>query len=88
MILHVIVKPHKKFDKIEFINNEWHVSIKAKPQDNEANKYLIRYLSSVLNMPMSSIEIKRGRASRIKQIEINTDEKTVTSKLFSAAAEK
>jgi uncharacterized protein YggU (UPF0235/DUF167 family) len=77
MILHINVKPQRKFDRLERKGDGWHVSIKAKPQNNEANEYLLRFLSEVLKLPLSSIRIKRGHRSGIKQIEILADEKII-----------
>ena len=48
MILHLQIKPQKKFDRIEMKDDVWQVSIRAKPQDNEANEYLLRFLSEIL----------------------------------------
>jgi uncharacterized protein len=81
MILHIIVKPQRKFDRIEKKGNEWQVSIRAKPMDNEANEYLVRYLSSVLKLPTSAIRISRGHRSKTKQIEISADEQSILEKL-------
>jgi uncharacterized protein YggU (UPF0235/DUF167 family) len=81
MILHIIVKPQKKFDRIEKKADHWQVSIKAKPIDNEANEYLVNYLSEALNLPVSNIRIKRGHHSRNKQIEILADESAILQKL-------
>jgi uncharacterized protein YggU (UPF0235/DUF167 family) len=83
MILHIIVKPQKKIDRIDKIADHWQVSIRAKPKDNKANEYLIRYLSGALNLPTSVIRIRRGHNSRIKQIEILADELIVLKKLES-----
>jgi uncharacterized protein YggU (UPF0235/DUF167 family) len=84
MILHVHLKPQKRFDRIEQQGDVWQISIRAKPQDNEANKYLIRYLSDILKLPLSAIRIKRGHSSRIKQIEIIADQKSIFEKLKAA----
>ena len=84
MILHIIVKPQKKIDRIEKKADHWQVSIKARPKDNEANEYLVRYLSEALNLPISNIRIKRGHHSRNKQIEIMADELIILRKLETA----
>ena len=81
MILHVTVKPQRKFDRIEQKGDEWQVSIRAKPQDNEANEYLVRYLSEILKLPVSVIRIKRGHRSKTKQIEILAEEQSVIERL-------
>jgi hypothetical protein len=81
MILTILVKPQRKFDRIEKMGDGWQISIRAKPQDNEANEYLVRYLSDKLELPLSAIHIKRGHRSRIKQIEILAEEKSIVEKL-------
>jgi uncharacterized protein YggU (UPF0235/DUF167 family) len=83
MILHLQVKPQKKFDRVEKKGDVWQVSIRAKPQDNEANGYLLRFLSEILQLPLAAMSIKRGHKSRIKQIEILADEQSLLAKLNS-----
>ncbi len=83
MILTIIVKPQRKFDRIEKTADVWQISIKARPQDNEANEYLVRYLSDTLKLPLSAIRIKRGHRSRTKQIEILAEEQGIIEKLKS-----
>lgn len=81
MILHLHLKTQSKFDRIEKKDNVWLVSIRAKPKDNEANEYLLRFLSEILELQLTSIRIKRGHKSRIKQIEILEDGQRVFTKL-------
>jgi uncharacterized protein len=83
MILHITVRPQRKFDRIEMKGNDWQVSIRAKPKDNEANEYLVRYLSDVLKLPISAILIKRGHRSKTKQVEILASEESILEKLNS-----
>lgn len=47
------------------------VKIKAQPQDGEANAEVISFLSKVLKIPKSKIEIYRGHISRQKDILID-----------------
>lgn len=81
MILHIHLKPQRKFDRVEKKGDDWQISITARPHDNEANKYLVRYLSGILKIPVSAISIKRGHTSRIKQIEISGNEQVILEKL-------
>ena len=87
-MLRVIVKPGKKSDRIEKEEKGWQVSIRARPQEDQANRYLVRYLSNILRIPPSNIQIKRGHHSRIKQIEISADEQEVLEKLNRASEMK
>ncbi|MCB1113410.1 MAG: DUF167 domain-containing protein [Chlamydiia bacterium] len=47
------------------------VWVTAIPEDNKANKALLKLLSKHLKVPVSSIEIIRGQTSRVKQIQIH-----------------
>ncbi len=47
------------------------VKIKAQPQDGEANAEVISFLSKVLKIPKSKIEIYRGHISRQKDVLID-----------------
>jgi len=53
MILHIHLKPQKRFNRIEKQVDVWEISIRAKPRDNEANEYLVRYLSDILKLATS-----------------------------------
>ena len=46
------------------------VRLKATPQQGEANEMLIEFLSEVLEIPKSWIELVRGHTSRHKQLRI------------------
>jgi len=87
MILHIHLKPQRRFNRIEKQGDVWGISIRAKPRDNEANEYLVRYLSDILKLPLSAISIKRGHKSRTKQIEILGNEKSIFEKLETASQE-
>ena len=70
MIIHVHVKPNAKADSITVAeNNELHIRIREVPVDGKANKYLVGYLSRILNIPKSCITILKG---------LNTSYKTIT----------
>lgn len=47
------------------------IKITAPPVDGAANNEIIKFLSKILNIPKSSINIVSGTASRLKIIEIN-----------------
>lgn len=81
MILSVQVKPGKRFDKVERTGDRWVIFIRARAKDNQANEYLLKYLSRLLEIPVSRLRIHRGHASRIKQIEIESTAEYVLNKL-------
>lgn len=49
---------------------ELNVRLTAPPVDNEANVGLVTLFSKLLDCPRSSIQIRRGRSSRHKVLEI------------------
>jgi len=54
--LRILVKPNAKQTGILKVSDEGlHVSLHAKPQDGEANKALIAYLSKVFAVPKSQV---------------------------------
>ena len=64
---------HEKITGIVEINNTKAVkiSVRARPIDNMANIDLIKFLSYILDIPKSSIEIMSGHSSRLKKIHIS-----------------
>ncbi len=84
MILSVQVKPGKRSDKIERINDQWVISIRGRAKDNEANEYLVEYLSKLTGLATSCILVRRGLTSRFKQIDIDAPERYVLDKLEAA----
>lgn len=49
------------------------IKIKARPEDGEANAEVITFLSKVLNISKSKIEIYRGHISRQKDVLVDLD---------------
>jgi uncharacterized protein (TIGR00251 family) len=74
--LHIKLTPNAKFDKIDgtFIdeNNLEHVKIytTAIPEDNKANKQLIKIVSKALKVPKTKISLFKGDKSRLKTLKI------------------
>jgi uncharacterized protein len=82
MKIQVKVKPNARQDSLELLEDGTiKASIKAPPVEGKANEYLIRFLSSVLQIPKSSIEITSGHSSSYKRLEIDIDESLFLSKL-------
>ncbi len=75
-LLYIKVTPNSSKTKIgeKFLdekNQEWlKINIAAVPEDGKANEELIRFLSKLLQIPKSKIEIFRGEASRMKVVKI------------------
>ena len=72
MIIHVLVKPNAKMQKVEKLGpNEFKVYLKSPPIDRKANKELIDLISKYFNTPKSNIEIIKGKTSGNKVLKIN-----------------
>lgn len=84
MLLFLKIKPNQKADKIEKLNGDWQVRLKAPAVDGKANEHLIAYLSELLDIPKSAINLKKGHTSRMKYLEINADQELVNEKLSAA----
>jgi hypothetical protein len=82
MLLRVKIKPNSARDEIiREADGTLKIKIKAQPVEGKANKYLVKYLSGILDIPTSKIQLIKGESSVFKTIEINADEKYVMSKL-------
>ena len=81
MLLYVKVKPNQRFDKIEKVGDDWVVKLKAPAVDGKANEHLIGYLSEVLDLPKSKINLKKGATAKVKCLEIVSDENYVLARL-------
>lgn len=81
MKLFIRVKPGKKKESISHENNLWLISINVPAVDGKANERLVEFLSEVLKIPKSRIEIQKGHSSPFKVLEISEKEELVMSKL-------
>ncbi len=50
----------------------WKIRLAAPPVDGKANEALVEFLSDVLDVPKSSIDIIKGQSSKQKIVEIPT----------------
>lgn len=83
MKLRLKVKPASKTDEIiREADGSLKVKIKAPPVEGKANKYLIEFLSGLLNLPKSKIVLLKGETNSFKTFEIDADEEYVTGKLI------
>ncbi len=67
--LHVLPQG-KKNEIIGLYNDRLKIKIEAPPVDGKANACLLRFLSEVLNVKISSLELIKGESSRQKQIRV------------------
>jgi uncharacterized protein (TIGR00251 family) len=76
MLLHIKLTPNAKTDKIDgkYIDENGQEYIKvyttAIPEDNKANKQLIKIIAKEYNCPKSSIELIKGHKCRLKTLKI------------------
>jgi len=69
VILQILAKPNAKKTALLGISDEGLlISIHAKPDQGNANKELISYLSTLFRLPKSRIILQRGERSRHKQV--------------------
>ena len=67
----VFVQPRASANKVAGLHgNALKIRLTAPPVDNKANQMCIRFLSRLLKIPASSMEIAAGAASRTKTIRI------------------
>jgi len=71
MIINVKVKPNSDKDEIiKLDENNYEISVKAKPEDNKANIKLVNLLSKYFDISFKKIKIKNP-TSRNKIVEID-----------------
>lgn len=82
MKLQIKVKPNAKADVLwREADGSLRVKIKAAPVDGKANKYLLAFLSKVLDVPRSKLVLLKGETNAFKTIAIEEDEKIVWQKI-------
>ncbi len=71
LILRCLIQPKASRDEMTGIQDErLKVRITAPPVDGKANAHLIRYLSDVLDVPRSRIELLSGDTGKRKTLRI------------------
>jgi uncharacterized protein (TIGR00251 family) len=67
VILKIFAKPHaKQTTLVKFDESQLHIALHAKPHEGEANKELISYLATLLQLPKTRVVLLRGEHSRYK----------------------
>ena len=80
-IVGVRLKPAASREKIVSVGaDELCIAVTAAPVDGKANEAMVKLLSRALDVPKSSISIRRGQASRSKLVEIAGLEKAEVMK--------
>jgi hypothetical protein len=71
VILTVYAKPNAKKTALLHITQEaMHIALHAKPQEGEANKELMAFISKLFKIPKTKITLLRGDTSRHKQLKL------------------
>ncbi len=71
MKIKVRVRPNARETKVEQLEDEFVVSVRAHPVEGRANSELIEALSEYFRVPKSRIRIVAGLRSRKKIVEID-----------------
>ncbi|WP_456374655.1 DUF167 domain-containing protein [Thiolapillus sp.] len=71
LLLFIRVQPRSSKEGFaQVMEDQRKLRIKAAPVDGKANEQLIRYLSRLLGVPKSSIQVETGHTSRNKRVRI------------------
>lgn len=70
MNLNVKVRTNSKNDKVSFEDGVYYVETKSSPTEGKANEAVISLLAEYLDVPKASLNIKYGKTSKSKVIEI------------------
>ncbi len=71
LLLFIRVQPRSSKDGFaEIMEDCRKLRIKAAPVDGKANDHLVRYLSKLLGVPKSHIQVETGHASRNKRVRV------------------
>ncbi len=70
MIIQIKVKPNSPKEEVVNEGERFTIFVKEKAENNKANIAVIKLLSKYFGVPSSQIDIKTGKKSRKKIIEI------------------
>lgn len=71
----------KKSELIGIHEGRLKIKIDSPAQEGKANRELIKFLSSISNLPISRFKLKKGKKSKIKTIIINCEPKEFLNKI-------
>lgn len=88
MQLRIQAKPNSAKDELlRETDGTLKVKLRALPVEGKANKALVEFMSEVLQLPKSKIEVQKGGASRFKTLLIDAEEEAVLAKVNAALKE-
>lgn len=71
MFINITVNPRSRLEKVEQVSEkEYKLSFNVVPEKGRANQKVVEMLSDYFDCPKSNIEIKLGKSSREKVVEI------------------
>ena len=74
MYINITANPHSRFEKVEKVTEkEYRLSFNVVPEKGKANQKIAEMLSKYFSVPKSSIQIKLGKTSKEKVVEITQD---------------
>lgn len=77
MLIRVVVQPNAKKNEVIGLHGEEErlkIKLKALPLEGKANKELIKFLSEILHISKSRIELIRGETSKQKDLFLDIQE--------------
>ncbi|MCD4671016.1 MAG: DUF167 domain-containing protein [Actinomycetia bacterium] len=87
-IIRIYVRPNSSETKIAGLyNNNIKIKIESSPEKGKANKELVNFISRIIGIPKSRIEIISGITSNYKTIRIDDRSNTDYSKIILSSSE-
>ena len=72
LLLNILVRPNASVTKIEGLyDGQLKIRLNAQPIEGAANQACIKYLSKLLGVPKTSMEIVSGAQSRQKRLQLH-----------------
>lgn len=72
-----VIPNASKTELIGYVEGAWKIRLAAPPVEGRANEELVRFLSALLDIPKTSIEIAKGSASKTKMVRVPLSEEIV-----------
>ena len=69
-MLHILTKTNSKESKVVFEDGIYYVYTKSPAKEGKANDEVVSLLSKYLGIPKGNIDIKKGKKSKSKWVEI------------------
>lgn len=81
-----VIPNASKSEVVGFVEGAWKIRLAAPPVDGKANETLIRFLSDVLDLAPSEIDIIKGQTSKTKILDVPMHEEDVREALAKISA--